>query len=109
MKPTSYLRLAAVLALTLIASTTSAQQATTNDSGFPVRFEISFPASVHDQPITGRVFVMITRSAVREPRLHRARVRVESLDLGQGNNVVAGFQHGVSLGDNNLIACTNTA
>jgi len=76
MKPTSYLRLAAVLALTLIASTTSAQQATTNDndSGSPVRFEISFPASVHDQPITGRAYVMITRSAVREPRLQLSQV-----------------------------------
>ncbi len=33
------------------------------------RFEVSFPASVHAQPITGRVFVMISRTAApREPR-----------------------------------------
>ena len=33
------------------------------------RFEISFPASVHASPITGRVFVMISKSSSREPRL----------------------------------------
>lgn len=32
------------------------------------RFEISFPATVHAQPITGRVFVMITRDNSSEPR-----------------------------------------
>jgi putative esterase len=34
-----------------------------------LKFEISFPAAVHSKPITGRVFVAITRSAEREPRL----------------------------------------
>ncbi|MBZ5515851.1 MAG: hypothetical protein LAN62_13600 [Acidobacteriia bacterium] len=34
-----------------------------------LRFKISFPASVHAQPITGRVFVAITRDASKEPRL----------------------------------------
>lgn len=33
------------------------------------RFEITFPAAAHAQPITGRVFVMITRDASSEPRL----------------------------------------
>ncbi len=33
------------------------------------RFEISFPASAHAQPITGRVFVAISRTATPEPRL----------------------------------------
>ena len=33
------------------------------------RFEISFPASVHGQPITGRVFVVVTRKDTPEPRL----------------------------------------
>jgi enterochelin esterase-like enzyme len=33
------------------------------------RFEISFPAAVHAQPITGRVFVILTRSDHPEPRL----------------------------------------
>jgi putative esterase len=40
------------------------------------RFEISFPATVHSAPITGRVFVMITRNAEREPRLEIGRVGV---------------------------------
>jgi hypothetical protein len=34
-----------------------------------VRFEITVPSSVHAEPITGRVFVMITRNGEREPRL----------------------------------------
>jgi hypothetical protein len=33
------------------------------------QFEITFPASAHSEPITGRVFVMITRNAASEPRL----------------------------------------
>jgi hypothetical protein len=32
-------------------------------------FEVSFSASVHQQPITGRLFVIITRSSKDEPRL----------------------------------------
>jgi hypothetical protein len=40
------------------------------------RFEITFPAAVHAGPITGRVFVMISRSAEREPRLEIGRVGV---------------------------------
>ena len=31
------------------------------------RFEISFPASVHAQPITGRVFLAISRDSARPP------------------------------------------
>jgi len=34
-----------------------------------LRFEVSFPASAHEGPITGRVFVMISEDATREPRL----------------------------------------
>ncbi|MFQ5721716.1 MAG: alpha/beta hydrolase-fold protein [Candidatus Aminicenantales bacterium] len=34
-----------------------------------LRFAISFPASVHSEAITGRVFVMISRDNKREPRL----------------------------------------
>jgi len=34
-----------------------------------LRFEISFPAATHSKPITGRVFVMISRTDDREPRL----------------------------------------
>ncbi len=34
-----------------------------------LRFELSFPASVHQEAITGRVFVMVTKDDRREPRL----------------------------------------
>ena len=34
-----------------------------------LKFEISYPAAVHLQPVTGRVFVMISRSGDPEPRL----------------------------------------
>ena len=33
------------------------------------RFEVSFPAAVHAQPITGRVFLVITRDSAPPPRL----------------------------------------
>ncbi|HEX8878387.1 MAG TPA: hypothetical protein VF749_00060, partial [Candidatus Acidoferrum sp.] len=33
------------------------------------RFEISFPAAVHAGPITGRAFVVITKTDTPEPRL----------------------------------------
>ncbi|HMK29455.1 MAG TPA: alpha/beta hydrolase-fold protein [Terriglobales bacterium] len=33
------------------------------------RFEVSFPASVHAQPITGRVFVIFARRNDKEPRM----------------------------------------
>jgi len=38
-----------------------------------LRFEIVFPAAAHAQPVTGRVYVLISRDAQREPRRHRAR------------------------------------
>ena len=34
-----------------------------------LKFEISFPASAHAEPVTGRVFVVITRKRSPEPRL----------------------------------------
>jgi hypothetical protein len=40
------------------------------------RFEISFPTAVHSAPLTGRVFIMISRDAQREPRLEVGRVGV---------------------------------
>src|SRR6476620_5916962 len=35
----------------------------------PIRFEITVPPSAHADPITGRVYVMISRNGDREPRL----------------------------------------
>src|SRR5579863_858588 len=43
------------------------------------RFEITFPASAHAGPVTGRVFIMISRTADREPRLEIGRLGVPFL------------------------------
>jgi S-formylglutathione hydrolase FrmB len=40
-----------------------------NKSSSNIRFEVSFPQSVHKQAITGRVYVILTRDNRREPRL----------------------------------------
>ncbi len=52
-----------------------------------LRFEISFPASAHAQPITGRVLVMISKSSANEPRLQggswRASVPFYGVDVDQ--------------------------
>ncbi len=40
------------------------------------RFEISFPKSVRSQPVTGRVYVMITRRSEPEPRFQIGRTGV---------------------------------
>ena len=34
-----------------------------------LQFTITFPASVHAEPITGRVFLVVTRDSASEPRL----------------------------------------
>lgn len=55
-----------------------------------VRFEISFPTAAHAEPITGRIYVMISRTSDREPRLRVGRTGVpffgrdvESLAAGE--------------------------
>lgn len=47
-----------------------------------LRFEISFPASTHAEPITGRVFVMISRNNNREPRLQAGSWRTSAPFFG---------------------------
>jgi hypothetical protein len=54
-----------VLAIILTACGPKAKEAGASDQGF----EISIPASASDQPLTGRVFVMISRQDNPEPRL----------------------------------------
>jgi hypothetical protein len=45
------------------------------DAQTPVtQFRISFPASAHSEPVTGRIFVMISDQTEREPRLQISRV-----------------------------------
>jgi len=50
------------------------EQASGEESKF--RFEISFPASVHSNPVTGRVYVMISRTNESEPRSQIGRAGV---------------------------------
>ena len=40
------------------------------------RFEVSFPSAVHEEALTGRIYVMISRTAEREPRLQIGRTGV---------------------------------
>ncbi|MGH9412138.1 MAG: alpha/beta hydrolase-fold protein [Terriglobales bacterium] len=51
----------------LAAAAMAAAGCTTQTSG--TRFALSFPASIHKGPITGRAFVFVTRSSHGEPRL----------------------------------------
>ena len=79
------IRLASQFALAAIAATAGA-------AGEP-RFEISFPASAHSGPITGRVYVMISRQGEREPRLEIGRTGIPLFGrdvekLAAGKNVV---------------------
>ena len=58
-----------VLALLVAATVLAAAPALFAAGKDKLQFEISFPTSVHAGPITGRVFVAITRDASKEPRL----------------------------------------
>ena len=49
------------------------------------RFEISYPAAVKSGPLTGRVFIMISRDGEREPRLEIGRVGVPQDDALPGS------------------------
>ena len=56
-----------IFGLFIIASDTSGQDSS------PLRFEISFPESAHADPITGRVYLMVTRKPDTEPRFTFSR------------------------------------
>src|SRR5439155_11372449 len=56
---------AIVLALSLVPRSKARSKPPAAD----LKFEISFPALVHPQPVTGRLFVVITRKSDPEPRL----------------------------------------
>ena len=60
-----------------------------------LQFELSFPSSIHEEAITGRVFVMVTRNDKREPRLQAGSWRnsvpffgMDVHDLKPGESVV---------------------
>ena len=60
----------AITALLFLIPTSVAEDVSTH------RFEISFPTSAHSEPITGRVYVMISRTNEKEPRLQIGRTGV---------------------------------
>lgn len=64
----------AALAVLLVPIAAGAQKAAVRPAG--TRVEISFPATAHAQPITGRVFFMLSRTDEREPRLQVGRTGV---------------------------------
>jgi hypothetical protein len=47
------------------------------------KFEFSFPADLHPEPVTGRLFLIITRSEKTEPRLQLFDVPVFGVDVSQ--------------------------
>lgn len=57
------------IAILIIGSGIFANESIEQTKSSQLRFEISFPPSVHPEQITGRVFVMISRNDRREPRL----------------------------------------
>jgi len=57
------------IAILIIGSSIFAGKSFEQTKSSELRFEISFPPSVHPEQITGRVFVMISRNDRREPRL----------------------------------------
>ncbi len=69
------------------------------DAQAELRIEISFPSTLHADPITGRVFVMVSKGGAREPRLQVGfwggqtpffGVDVEQLKPGQAAVIDAG-------------------
>jgi enterochelin esterase-like enzyme len=66
------------------------------------RFEISFPASVHAQPITGRVFVILSRRDNPEPRLQAGnwfqQTPIYGVDVTQIQPGQAAVMDGTTLG-----------
>lgn len=48
-----------------------------------MKFEISFPGFVHTGPITGRLFLIVTRNTETEPRLQLFDVPVFAMDVSQ--------------------------
>src|SRR5208337_5594356 len=60
---------AAGLAIAVLAALASTSSAWPKTPPSGLRFKVSFPASVHAEPITGRVFVVISNLERPEPRL----------------------------------------
>jgi len=48
-----------------------------------MKFQLSFPSSVHPEAITGRIFVIITKNGTSEPRMQLFDVPFFGADVGQ--------------------------
>ena len=70
---TQHLRSARLAAATVLLASTPWLPQTSSAQVSKTRFEIVVPSEVHTGPITGRVYVMIARTGVREPRLQIGR------------------------------------
>jgi hypothetical protein len=53
----------------VVAKFSEATQETAKTANGKLKFEISFPASAHPAPVTGRVFLLISKDDKTEPRL----------------------------------------
>ncbi|MFC1563747.1 alpha/beta hydrolase-fold protein [candidate division KSB1 bacterium] len=60
----------------LLLTSTALFNSCTGLTGSSIKFEITFPESVRGEPVTGRVFIMISRTDEREPRLQIGRYGV---------------------------------
>src|SRR5690242_11716183 len=67
----------------------------------PLQFAISFPASIHAAPITGRVFVIITRDSTPEPRLQAGSYTESAPFFGADVHALAPGQAAI-IGDTTL-------
>jgi len=63
------LTVAVAMSLVCAGSTMTTAQEAIKPANGSTRFEISFPASVHATPITGRIFLFISHDGSTEPRL----------------------------------------
>ena len=66
-----------MLLLWEVPASPAAQEMTRPTNG-STRFEISFPAAVHSEPVTGRIFLFISPNATTEPRLQSSTILVGS-------------------------------
>lgn len=67
---------ALILAVSCFGSPIIAAQEAPKSANASTKFEISFPASLHASPITGRMFLFIAKDSSNEPRLQNPAILV---------------------------------
>ncbi len=58
-----------ILTLIIVISVVFLNESCQKDKTPKLQFKLSFPSSIHTEAVTGRVFVVITKSGLEEPRL----------------------------------------